>query len=188
MAVYDVEMRHTEKTFESLARMQYDLFCKGNLVGRTVLAAGAIVLGMANAEGGWGLLLVAYGCYLLTGKYNSANHTAHKLADQIRNTGMSFPASRYLFHGEYLEIVPIPEDRGERERLDYADLFRLSEDYQYYYLFQNRYGGYMVPKQALGEKELEFRDFIQKKTGLTVRNKFAPIVRVLRHVGGKSSD
>lgn len=183
MAVYDVKMQHTEKTFEALSHMQYDLFCKGNLMGRTALGAAAILLGVVNREGWWGLLLVAYGCYLLTGKYNSANHTAHKLADQIRDTGMSFPASRYLFHGDYLEIVPVPEERGERERLKYTDLCRLGEDYRYYYLFRDQYGGYMIPKEALGDRDLDFRDFIQKKTGLTVHNKFAPVTRFLRQMG-----
>ena len=30
MAYYKVTMRHNSKTFEKLAHMQYDLFCKGN--------------------------------------------------------------------------------------------------------------------------------------------------------------
>ena len=31
---YQVEMQHTEKSFEALAHMQYDLFCMGNRVAR----------------------------------------------------------------------------------------------------------------------------------------------------------
>ena len=80
MTYYDITMRHTEKTFESLSHMQYDLFCKSNLVGRNILGTVIILLGILEQENWWAILLVAYGCYLFTSKYSSANHTAHKLA------------------------------------------------------------------------------------------------------------
>lgn len=185
MAAYDVTMQHTEKTFEALAHMQYDLFCQSNRVGRSILAFAAILTGIIEHESWWAMLLVAYGAYLLTGKYNSANHTAHKLADQIRETGMPFPSSRYLFHKDRMEIISLPKEEHLEEPLLYSDICRLGEDYQYYYLFRDQYGGYMIPKEALGERELDFRDFIQKKTGLTVRNKFAPAIRLLRKMGSK---
>ena len=41
MVHYNVTMRHSEHTFEKLAHMQYDLFCKGNLIVRTILGMGA---------------------------------------------------------------------------------------------------------------------------------------------------
>ena len=94
MVRYNVTMQHTEHTFEKLAHMQYDLFCKGNLIARTMLGMAAVIFGIINLSAWWGVLLIAYGSYLITGKYNSANHTAHKLAKQIRESGMDFPASR----------------------------------------------------------------------------------------------
>ena len=45
MVHFNVTMKHTEQTIEKLAHMQYDLFCRSNLVARTVLGIGvAIVL------------------------------------------------------------------------------------------------------------------------------------------------
>ena len=93
MPVFETTIQHNDKTFESLAHMQYDLFCKGNRVGRTILSIAAILLGIANSESWWGILLIAYGCYINTSTYASANHTAHKLAKQIRASGMDFPFS-----------------------------------------------------------------------------------------------
>ena len=51
MVYYNVSMQHTEKTFEKLAHMQYDLFCKSNLVVRSMLGMGAVVLGVGRAMG-----------------------------------------------------------------------------------------------------------------------------------------
>ena len=183
MTYYDVKMQHTEKTFEALAHMQYDLFCRSNRIIRTIMGVAAVLLGLTNGDSWWAILLIAYGCYLFTSKYSSANHTAHKLADQIKETGMPFPASQYLFHGDRMEIISLPKEERLEEPLRYSDVCRLGEDYQYFYLFRDQYGGYMIPKEALGKKALDFQDFIQEKTGLTVRNKFAPVIRVLQRAG-----
>ena len=42
MIYYQATMRHDEKTFQALAHMQYDLFCKRNLVTRTVIGVAAM--------------------------------------------------------------------------------------------------------------------------------------------------
>ena len=47
MPVFETTIQHNDKTFESLAHMQYDLFCKSNRVGRTILSIAAILLGIA---------------------------------------------------------------------------------------------------------------------------------------------
>ena len=108
MEYYSVCMQHTEKTFEKLAHMQYDLFCRSNLVVRTLLGMGCVLLGVTNINVWWGVLLIIYGSYLTSGKYNAANHTAHKLAKQIRAAEMDFPASRYVFRERALDILPLP--------------------------------------------------------------------------------
>ena len=46
MVHYNVTMQHSEQTFEKLAHMQYDLFCKSNLIVRTLLGMGAVVYGI----------------------------------------------------------------------------------------------------------------------------------------------
>ena len=181
MVYYNVSMQHTEKTFEKLSHMQYDLFCRSNLVVRSMLGMGAVVLGIVNLSEWWGVLLIAYGSYLASGRYNSANHTAHKLAKQIRESGMEFPASRYVFREHSFEIIPL--DASENgEPLAYADIHRLGEDAEYFYIFRDQYGGYMIPKAELGEKEKEFRLFMEKKTQQTFEAKAAPILKLMRRM------
>lgn len=183
MTYYKVEMKHNEESFEALAHMQYDLFCGKNRTARTFLSLVLVIAGAMNFSSWWGILIVAYGCYLSTSTYSSANHTAHKLSAQIKETGMPFPSSRYVFRDKDMEIVPLPEQPGDESRLAYADVCRLGEDLKYYYIFRDQFGGYMVPKEALGDREADFRTFLEGKTGLTFRIRTAPIIRFLRRVG-----
>lgn len=179
MVYYNVSMQHTDETFEKLAHMQYDLFCKSNLIVRSLLGMGAVILGIVNFNSWWGVLLIAYGSYLASGKYNSANHTARKLSKQIRESGMPFPASRYVFRDEALEVIPLPEN-ANGEPLVYSEIHRLGEDGEYFYLFRNQFGGYMIPKEELGEKEKDFRLFMEQKTNQSFQSTMAPIVKLLR--------
>ena len=109
MIRYTIKMQHDEKTFEALSRMQYDLFCSSNRITRTILSILLIAAGIVNFTQWWGILLAAYGCYLTTSTYSSANHTAHRLAEQIKNSGMPFPSSRYEFSDDHIEKRSFPE-------------------------------------------------------------------------------
>jgi len=182
MPIFQATIQHDDKTFEALAHMQYDLFCKSNRVGRTILSVASILLGIANAEAWWGILAIAYGCYLSTSTYASANHTAHKLANQIRASGMDFPASRYEFTEEGMQIIVLPEEKKQGKPLSYGEFLQLGEDHSYFYLFQNQYGGYMIPKSELEEEQKEFCDFLEKKTGLRFQRRMAPALRLLRNI------
>ena len=178
MIHFNATMKHSEKSFEKLAHMQYDLFCRGNLVARTMLGMGVVLLGIYKLSEWWGVLLIAYGSYLATGKYNAANHTAHKLTKQIKDSGMDFPASRYVFRDQSMEIIPLPESTGG-EPLVYSEIHRLGEDPEYFYFFRNQYGGYMIPKQEFGDRVGEFRTFIENKAGQTFRMQMSPLLRLL---------
>lgn len=180
MAFYEIEMRHTEKSFEALAHKQYDLFCKRNRIVRSLLSAGLILFGVTRTSDWWGILVVAYGCYLLTSTYSAANHTAHKLVKQLKESGLDFPASRYVFKKNAMEVISLPEETPLGNPLRYADILRLGEDREYLYIFRDSYGGYMLPKTALGEKEPAFRAFLEEKTGQSFRGKSAPVVRLIR--------
>lgn len=180
MPIFQATIQHNEKTFESLAHMQYDLFCKSNRIGRTILSVASILTGLANSEAWWGLLAIAYGCYLITSTYSAANHTAHKLAKQINESGMSFPASRYEFTEEGMHVISLPEQESLGEPLAYSDFHRLGEDREYFYIFRDQYGGYMVPKSELEGEQEDFRVYIQKKTGLSFRKRTAPIVKLIQ--------
>ena len=114
MAAFDITMKHTEASLEALAHMQYDLFCRSNRVVRTILSAGMVLLGVIMHEKWWSILAIAYGCYLTTSTYASANRTAHKLTAQIRASGADFPGSRFLFDNDGMHIRPLPEKEGEK--------------------------------------------------------------------------
>ena len=188
MPIFQATIQHDDKTFESLAHMQYDLFCKSNRVSRTILSTASILIGIANSEAWWGLLAIAYGCYLITSTYSSANHTAHKLAKQIREAGMSFPASRYEFTEDGMHVITLPDQQSLGDPLAYSDFYQLGEDRAYFYIFRDQYGGYMIPKRDLeGEEEL-FRDFIQNKTGLRFRKRMAPVVKLMKWIKERNNE
>ena len=59
-------------------------------------------------------------------------------------------------------------------------MYRLVEDGEFFYIFRNQYGGYMIPKAELEEKEKEFRLFMEKQTKQTFETKAAPVLKLLR--------
>ena len=150
--------------------------------------------GIINLSEWWGILLAAYGCYLTTSTYSSANHTAHKLAEQIKKSGMPFPASRYEFRENHLEVYSLPKNTRE-STLAYNEFEKLGEDRDYFYLFRDSYGGYMVPKKGIDasagsrsnsdeSQNLKaigaFRDFLENKSGKRIYRKTIPLVRVMQ--------
>lgn len=186
MTFYEVTMQHTEDSFEALAHMQYNLFCTKNRIARTVLCLLAVTAGIINFSQWWGILLVAYGCYLTTSTYSSANHTAHKLSAQIKASGLPFPASRYVFQAEKMQVVSLPEERWTELALPYAKIRRLGEDMNYFYIFRDEAGGYMIPKNALKDESANFRGFLEQKSGLMFQTRSAPVVRFLRLIYARS--
>lgn len=185
MSFYEIEIQHDDQTFEALSHMQYDLFCKGNKVGRVILSFAFILLGVSNFDVWWGVLVAAYGCYLSTSTYSAANHTAHKLAKQIRDSGMPFPSSRYIFEEKFMRVIPLGEDKGTESQFEYLKAARLGEDLKYFYIFRDSYGGYMIPKEALGDEMWEFRQFIEDVTKQRFEFKTAPVVRLISRMAGR---
>ena len=177
---YIVTMRHDEKTLIALSHMQYDLFCFRNYIARNVLAIAAILVGGFYFKQIWGIALLAYGTYLLTSTYASANHTARKLIAQINAGGGKFPSSRYFFEDGQIRIVyhPGEPDEEELDPVGYGAVQKLGEDRQYLYLFTSDRGGYMIPKEALGGDEAGFRTFVQSKTGMAFQKSRMPMSRV----------
>lgn len=188
MISFEATMQHSEQSFEKLSRMQYDLFCKSNRMVRTALFLGFVLLGLAFSESWWGILSIAYGCYLLTSTYASANHTARKLAKQIQESGMEFPGSRFCFTEEGLEIHDLKEEDGEPQVLPYSGILRLGEDWEYFYMFRDQYGGYMIPKAELGEREYDFRKFMREKTGMTFRMRTSPLAAMMDKMKARKNE
>ena len=147
-----------------------------------------ILLGIVNSESWWGILVIGYGCYLTTSTYSASNHTAHKLAKQIRAAGMDFPSSRYEFTEDGMHVISLPENQSLGDPLAYSDIFQIGEDREYFYIFRDQYGGYMVPKSELEDKQEDFRMYIQKKTGLRFRKRTAPIVKLIQMIKERRED
>lgn len=177
---YIVTMRHDEKTLMALSHMQYDLFCTRNYIVRNVLAITAILVGGWFFKQIWGILLLAYGAYLMTSTYASANHTARKLIAAIQAGDGRFPASRYFFEDKQIRIVYHPGEKDEEtlEPVGYGEVQKLGEDREYLYLFISDRGGYMIPKKELGGEEAGFREFIRLRTKQDFRRSRLPMSRL----------
>lgn len=176
---YIITMRHDEKTLMALSHMQYDLFCTRNYIVRSILAMAAILVGGWYFKQIWGILLLAYGTYLLTSTYASANHTARKLIAAIQANGGSFPSSRYFFEDRHIRILyhPGESDEEELDPVGYGAVQKLGEDRAYLYLFTSDRGGYMIPKKALGDDESGFREFIRQHTRMDFQRSRLPMSR-----------
>ena len=85
-------------------------------------------------------------------------------------------------------VISLPENKSLGNPLAYSDIYRLGEDYSYFYIFRDQYGGYMVPKSELEGKTEEFCDFIEKKTGLHFQKKMAPIVKLMQRIRNRENE
>ena len=176
--LFEAEMRHDRQTLTDLAHMQYDLFCGRNRTARGLLSVLLIVIGVLYGGGSWwSLLIIAYACYLMTTTYAASNRTARKLADQLEAAGQPLPASRYVFEEKKMRIFNL-SDGEELDPLPYGEVVGLGEDYDALYLFRSRYGGYRVPKEALGDRLGGFRRFVEEKTGKLFMRRVTPLNRV----------
>ena len=179
--MYEITMTHSPESLELLSRMQYDLFCKKNRIARTIISLVCVVFGMLRFSNWWGVLLMAYGCYLITSTYSSANRTAHRITQQIREAGADFPSSLYRFEKAGMHVITLPENEF-LSSLAYSEMVKLGEDINYYYIFRDSYGGYMIPKEQLGEKTDEFRAFMERKTGKYFETRrTSPLQKFLRY-------
>lgn len=185
MVHYTVNMTHSEKTFQRLARMQYDLFEQKNRMSRSAISLVCMAAGVLNFQQWWGALLIVYASYLTSSTYAAADHTARKLTRGIKDSGMAFPASRFEFQDHAMNIIALPENVSSGDPFPYGDVLKLGEDDEYFYLFRNQHGGYMVPKAELGPEEDDFRAFMEGKTGKHFSARVAPIFKLLRRLDVK---
>ncbi len=189
-AKFTVTMTHTEESLVKMAHMQYDLFCLRNYIARNVLGISVVFIGAYFFSRAWGVLLMAYGIYLMTSTYSSANYNAKKTAAAIENSGLGYPSSRYIFEPGQIRIVfrPGREDEEELEPLRYDQILKQGEDREYFYLFANQNGGYMVPKAALKGQEADFRRFMEEKTGKAFFRSRSPLQRLLAWMKARENE
>ena len=178
MEPFEVEMRHDRASLTALSHMQYDLFCQRNRMARGFLSLTLIVIAILYGGGSWwSLLIIAYACYLTTSTYAASNRTARRIADQLEQAGQPLPASRYIFEKSKMRIIDLNSGE-ELDPIPYGEVFGLGEDRDALYLFRSQYGGYRIPKEALGEREDAFRRFVENKTGQLFIRRLTPLNRV----------
>ena len=178
MPVFNVEMHHDRQSLTALSHMQYDLFCGRNRTAKGLVSMLLIVIAVLYGGGSWwSLLIIAYACYLMTSTYAASNRTARRIADQLEAAGQPLPASRYVFEKKKMRIFTLP-DGEELDALPYGEVLALGEDYDAFYLFRSRYGGYRIPKEAVAAREGEFRHFVEEKTGKLFIRRVTPLNRV----------
>ena len=188
METFEAEMRHDRDSLTALSHMQYDLFCQRNRMARGFLSLMLIVIAILYGGGSWwSLLIIAYACYLTTSTYASSNRTARRIADQLEQAGQPLPASRYIFEKNKMRIVDL-NSGDELDPVAYGDIFGLGEDRDALYLFRSQYGGYRIPKEALGEREDAFRHFVQNKTGQLFIRRLTPLNRVRNWLHARESE
>ena len=181
METFEVEMRHDRQSLTALSHMQYDLFCGRNRMARGFLSLLLIVIALFYGGGSWwSLLIIAYACYLTTSTYAASNRTARRIADQLEQAGQPLPASRYIFENNKMRIIDLNSGE-ELDPLAYGEVFGLD-------LFRSQYGGYRVPKEALGERQEAFRRFIQNKTGKLFIRRLTPLNRVRSWLHARESE
>lgn len=177
---FSFDFTHSEDTFMALAHTQYDLFCKRNLLVRSLIAIVCLGVAVFKLDQWWAYILIAYGVYLFTGKYNQANHTVRKMVRGIHDAHLEFPSSRYIFEEDRLRVISLP-DMEELPSLPYEEVRRVGKDPEYYYVFRDEYGGYMIPRNDLGDRDAEFAEFLSEKTGQLILTKRTPPVMKAVH-------
>ncbi len=170
MKKFECTVKHNEESLTALSHMQYDLFCTADRNVKTVIAVVLFAVGAVNVSQWWGLLLIAYGSYLFSSKYSAANRTARQIFKQLNDSGGEFPSSKYIFEENKMRIITMPNN-SELDPLPYSQVEGLGEDTGNFYIFKNRYGGYMIPKSQLGDEKNEFKSFIESKTGKIFRSR-----------------
>ncbi len=186
-SIFTVDFKHSEESFTALSHMQYDLFCRRNLIARSIIGGIALVVGVSYIKNWWAMLLIAYGTYLITGKYSQANYNVRKMIRQLEEAGLPYPQSKYIFENDKMRVISYP-DPQELSPLYYSNIKALGEDFEYYYLFRNENGGYMIPKAKLGADESKFCEFIEKKTNMVFAIKKLPLSRLIARIRQKENE
>lgn len=127
--------------------------------------------------------MLLYGAYLLLSKYMQADYTSRKLVKTIEESGKPFPKSRYDFFNDRMEVYRLDDESNSLiDTLYYKDAKGIYDDFVNYYIFRDNFGGYVIPKVSLKDKEDEFREFIEKRTYKEMKSKLPPVVRLIRKI------
>lgn len=167
--MYTFSFTHTRDSIRALSIMHYKLFETGARIVRDITAATMLVLGVVLIQNWWAFLLIFYGSFLLTGRYNSPRRKADKIIKALKESDRSFPSSKYKFDNFGIHVFETGSEK-EEALLAYKNVYEIGEDGEYLFFFRDRYGGYVISKEVIqgknGDENLdEFRKYVENKTG-----------------------
>lgn len=158
---YIAEIQHSKETFQRLAKVQHNeyglVFKFAMMIVGTVSLLIAVSTGVDNT---FSILLLFTGGLAFSGLNMPAQRNADKLISMANG---DFPRTKYIFLEKEVQITT----SDTTSSLEYVKVYDLLEDNDYYFLFLNRFSGYMVPKNAIFPADAErFSAFLEDKIGL----------------------
>lgn len=160
---YRAKIDHTEKTIETLYRMQRYTYDKPRILLRlgTGLILAAVALTVTMPMWAKALLLLA-GAWLLA----SRDFPAQMRADRVlQERKASLPKMQYEFYDDHLKL----SGEGSMD-IGYKKLSRLAEDERFFYLFLSRDSVCMLERDSLKpKKQDDFRLFLEERSGQSWR-------------------
>ena len=165
--LYTAEIRHTEKTIESIYRAEYFAFEKLRIYARLAVGVAFIAFALITNLPTWakGILLLI-GAWLAVSSDFQAQIRADKALQERR---AALPKMEYEFHESTFHIS------GEGDmNARYAQLIHLSEDKDYFYLFLSRTSVCMIDRSSIRPKgDAAFKEFIEKRTDLKFKREIS---------------
>ena len=156
---YHAKIHHSEKTIETLYKMQRYTYDKPRILLRLglglVLAAAALTVSMPM----WlRALLLLVGAWLMASRDFPAQMRADKVLQERK---AKLPEMQYEFYGDHLKLS------GEGSMtIGYRKLTRLAEDKMFFYLFLSRDSVCMMEKESLKpQKQDDFKLFLEERSG-----------------------
>lgn len=156
---FTAQIQHSEETFRKLAQTQYNAYCIPTKLIMLALSLACLYYGVTEAVGGFSLILLFIGCWMIISMQLPVKRNAEKMIELAHG---NFPHTEYQFLSEHILIT----GGGEVVKLSYAEIYELLEDREYIYLFLDKVSGYMIPKASVKPENIaEFCLFLEEKTG-----------------------
>ena len=116
--------------------------------------------------------------YILSRMYDNGEDYKDVLGDAQR-LGLAEPNPAADVEGlDAAYKLSIMSSLAFHARVPYKKVYRMGQDFKYFYIFRDQYGGYMIPREKLGDRQYEFRDFMEKKTGQVFQVRRSPFLKL----------
>jgi len=156
---FTAQIQHSEETFRKLAQTQYDAYCMPTKLMMLALSLACLYCGIVEVAGGFSLILLFIGCWMMISMQLPAKRNAEKMIELAHG---NFPHTEYQFLSEHIRIT----GGGEIVELSYTEIYELLEDKDYIYLFINKSSGYMFPKDSIKPNDVAgLYSFLEERTG-----------------------